>query len=759
MRASWFFDRGRAARRRHARNRNGRRLLSRPEALEARSLLSGLPGPIISEFLASNANGLRDADGDRSDWIELHNPTGSAVDLGGWSLTDDAGRPDTWQFPAVSLAPGEFLVVFASDKDRTEPGAELHTNFRLGADGEYLGLVRPDGTAADAFSPSYPGQEADRSFGVAFDPAGGTPILGSRVAFATPTPGAENVDRQPPGVVAPVVASVPRGFYDAPMWVALSTATEGAEIRFTLDGSEPTADHGFVYVAPLAVTHSTILRAAAFKDGDLSQPPGAWTYLYLDDVIRQSPRGETPAGWPATWGDHVVDYGMDPRIVNHRRFGGERLKAALRAIPTISVTTDLAHLFDPSTGIYANSPQEGREWERPASVELIHPDGSPGFQINAGIRIRGTSSGVLTNPKHSLRLFFRSEYGTPRLEYPLFGDEGPSSFARVDLRTDQSRSWAFKGERSSTFATEVFARDTMRALGQPYTRSRYYHLYLNGQYWGLYQSEERPDANFGATYFGGDPDDFDVIRPEHGFLVGATDGNLDAWQRLWQAATAPGGFASAEAYQRVQGRNPDGSRNPAYENLLDVDSLIDYMLTTIYIGNLDGPVSRFHGQYAVNNFYVIRDRAGDEGFQFIMRDAEFSLLNRNENAVGPFPIGSDFATFNPHFLHDQLLANPEYRQRFADRIQQQFSGNGVFTPRASVARFRARMNEIDQAILGESARWGDAQRPRAPLTYWDWRSATDRVLRGYFPARTQIVLNQFRAAGLLPRAMPPRFRG
>src|SRR5690606_29460738 len=93
--------------------------------------------------------------------------------------------------------------------------------------------------------------------------------------------------------------------------------------------------------------------------------PASWTYLFLDDVIRQSPGGQAPPGWPATWGAHVVDYGMDPRIVNHPRFGGARLKAALRAIPTISLSTDLANLFDPATGIYANSMQEGREWERP----------------------------------------------------------------------------------------------------------------------------------------------------------------------------------------------------------------------------------------------------------------------------------------------------------------------------------------------------------------------------------------------------------
>lgn len=719
--------------------------------------MSNLPGPVISEFLASNATGLRDQDGDRSDWIELRNQSDAAVDLGGWSLTDDATKPAKWRFPSVVVPPGGYVLVFASDKDRAVPGAELHTNFKLGADGEFLGLVRPDGVVADAIAPAYPPQAADVSYGIPSVAGGPGWDPASRRALAAATPGSLNSAAQA-GPVAPVDASVPRGFHGAPFAVDLGTPTQGAVIRYTLDGSTPTADHGFVYQGPIVVAQTTVLRAGAFKDGGASQP-GAWTYLFLDDVIRQSPDGRAPAGWPATWGDHVVDYGMDPRIVSHRRFGGERLKAGLRSIPSISLTTEPANLFDPATGIYANSTHEGGDWERPASVELINPDGSPGFQINAGIRIRGSSSSVSSNPKHSLRLYFRDDYGVPSLEYPLFGDEGPSSFVRMDLRTDQSFSWAFRGSRDATYVREVFARDTMRDLGQPYTRSRYYHLYINGQYWGLYQTEERPDANFGATYFGGDPDDYDVIRPETGQMIGATDGDLEAWHRLWEGATAPGGLASNEAYFRLQGRNADGSPNPAYENLLDVDNLIDYMLTIIYTGNFDGPVSRFDGRFAINNFYAIRNRDGGQGFQFIMRDAEFILFDRNENSNGPFPIGAEFATFNPAFLHQQLLANPLYRQQLSDRIGQVFSNFGVFGPRVAAARFLARVAQVDQAILGESARWGDAQRPAAPATHQDWSRAVDQVVRGYFPVRTRIVLNQFRNLGLLPGAGRPRFLG
>ena len=102
------------------------------------------------------------------------------------------------------------------------------------------------------------------------------------------------------GVVDPVRVSVPHGFYDAAFSLELSTTTAGAEIRYTLDGTEPTADHGLVYSGPLTIARTTILRAGAFKAGEVASPTIAQTYLFLDDVIRQAPDGQAPPGWPAS---------------------------------------------------------------------------------------------------------------------------------------------------------------------------------------------------------------------------------------------------------------------------------------------------------------------------------------------------------------------------------------------------------------------------------------------------------------------------
>lgn len=140
--------------------------------LQGRSLTNAESQPVItgggvriSEFMASNKSILTDDFGDTSDWIEIHNDTPVTVNLDGWFLTDKSSNLTKWRFPATNMPPGNFLLVFASGRDCRVPGSPLHTNFKLDAAGEYLALVRPDGTIATQFSPTFPPQVADVSFG------------------------------------------------------------------------------------------------------------------------------------------------------------------------------------------------------------------------------------------------------------------------------------------------------------------------------------------------------------------------------------------------------------------------------------------------------------------------------------------------------------------------------------------------------------------------------------------------------------------
>lgn len=195
---------------------------------------------VINEFVASNQSGLQDEDGDYSDWIELYNPTGASVNLAGWSLTDAADNPGKWVFPAVTLPANGYLVVFASDKNRTPPAGQLHTNFRLSASGEYLGLYdnSTPRQVVDEFSPQFPTQYSDISYGLYTTPD-------TYRYFSYPTPGAINDFASAYlGVVEDVTFQVPRGYYDNSFTVTLQSSTPGASIRYSRTGFAPSPTTG-----------------------------------------------------------------------------------------------------------------------------------------------------------------------------------------------------------------------------------------------------------------------------------------------------------------------------------------------------------------------------------------------------------------------------------------------------------------------------------------------------------------------------------
>ena len=751
------------------------------------SLWSGGPagaqtGPVISEFMAVNEKTLADEDRDFSDWIEIYNPTTQAVRLDGWHLTDDAGDLAKWTFPSgVVLAPKGFLVVYASGKDRRDPAHPLHTDFKLSGGGEYLALVAADGvTVVHDFSPGYPQQISDVSYGLIASGGAWIPEY-----FTQPTPGRANVAGAR-GRVEEVQFSPERGFYKDFLDIALSTQTSGAQIYYTLDGSQPSAAHGDLYTESIFLGWTSVVRAVAVKPGYLDSRVVTHTYIYTDDVAWQSPNGEPPGeGWPAgPVNGQRFEYGMDPAITGHATWGPQ-LAQALVSIPTLSIVTDLANLFDPRKGIYVNAGGHGEDWECPMSLELIYPsdpqgpgypdlvqvpdgrggmrwtlpaDMQGGFQINAGLRIRGGYSRSGDNPKHAFRAFFGGEYGDGELRYRLFGDEGVDRYDCVDIRTSQNYSWAFAHDPSNTLCRDVWARDSQGQMGQAYTRSRFCHVYLNGQYWGLYMTEERPEASYGASYTGGSKDDYDCIKvaPDGSYAIEATDGTMDAWKQLWALSML--GFNNSANFYQALGLGPDGTRNPQYPVLLDVDDLIGYMLMTFYDGDRDAPISNFLGNTRPNNWYGLYNRMGHEGFYFFVHDAEHILSRGLQDRTGPFPCGDQLLFSNPQWIHQQLMAHPDYRIRFADHAYQRLFNDGLLTPGKATSRFQARAAQIDMAIIAESARWGSAS-----LNKNTWQDAINNEVRNFFPSRTQTLIAELKQtrlqngslASLYPGIDPP----
>jgi hypothetical protein len=190
--------------------------------------------------------------------------------------------------------------------------------------------------------------------------------------------------------------------------------------------------------------------------------------------------------------------------------------------------------------------------------------------------------------------------------------------------------------------------------------------------------------------------------------------------------------------------NPDGTRNPNYPNLLDMDNLIDYMMVILYGGNLDAPITNFGSNQVQNNWFGTRPHDGSNGFRFFAHDSEHTILWFNpasNDRTGPWPNPATannpwpLEQSNPQYLWQQLggarndAGSSEFRLRVADHIRAQFFDNGPLTTTQVLARFDARKNELNQAVVGESARWGSSS-----LTKNTWLTAIGNA-RNYLLTR------------------------
>lgn len=235
---------------------------------------------VINEVQASNSDTILDEDGDASDWIELYNTGDNSVDLSGFGLTDNENNIFKWEFPPVILSSGEYLLIWASGKDRNDIAGELHTNFSINRDGEEIILSEPNGNRWDEVPPT----EIPNSISYGRFPDGDSPF----VFFETPTPGAPNNE---PGVSQNLSAPVfsHEGMqYSEPFELTLSSS-EGADIYYTLNGSEPSPENGILYTDPITMSGSYPIRARAFKENAIASETKTQIYNQLsDDVLNFS---------------------------------------------------------------------------------------------------------------------------------------------------------------------------------------------------------------------------------------------------------------------------------------------------------------------------------------------------------------------------------------------------------------------------------------------------------------------------------------
>jgi hypothetical protein len=725
-------------------------------SFEVAALPGAFTSPIISEFMGINNVTLADSDGGYPDWLELYNPTAGTVMLTGDYLTDSTKTLNKWQFPAATLAPNAFLIVFADSANDTDSTGAFHTNFNIGGSGGYLALVGSNGTTVlSAYN--YPQQVTDVSYGVGLmETSTGSGVISSfgGVGFLAPTPNAANGSVLATAIAAEPTFNYPDGFYNATISLTITSATPGASIYYTLDGTTPTTTNGTLYTGALTVSGETTIRAIAVAPESLPSPAAAASYIYLSQVLTQAANGQAPAGWPVDWGYSLVHYGMDPTVVDSSAYASE-ITQDLLDLPSVSLNMSLEDLFDPVTGIYSES-QLSQGEQRPASIELINPTGPVGFQADVGVSLKGDYSARAMNAKHGFDIHFSDQFGISELDYPVFGADAAQTFDEIQLRTDQENSWSFINPQNFLAVRDEFSSALLAATGQAAEHFKVCFLYIDGMFWGLYDIIEKPNDDFAASYYGGSASGYDVVKATFlgaasGNIFGdeAEDGTLNAWNQLFVDISTLDLTNNAN-YEMIQGNNPDGTRNSAYPDLLDVNNLVQYMLTEYYVGNNDAPFSVFVS--GPNNFYAIRPTDGSFGFRFVATDSEWTLINANDNSVN---IAYDNLTnsigMNPAYIFQYLEVNPSFRNLVAEVAQQDFLNGGPMSVSATTPMFNNLVAEVQGPIVGESARWGNELRPTEAYTRdTDWQALVNYMTSTYFPTRTQIVLNELEAVGLYP---------
>lgn len=473
------------------------------------------PPVVINEILPGNASTVLDPDFKNFvPWVELHNTGGATVQLAGYRLTDDLGAPTRWTIPSgVTIPAGGYLVLWLDGQSQGR-----HAPYTLGMSGE-LGLFMPDGTPVDTltFGPQRPDVSYGRNAGGDwryFDPA---------------TPGAVNGAGQADATqLAPPALNPPGGFYAAAQSVTIDAAP-GAVIRYTTNGSRPTADSP-VYSAPITVSGPTAVRARAFSADALPSPAATATYLV----------------------------GVDP------------------SVGVVSLVTDAAYFFDDYIGIYVDGKAGiagkncgkkvanwNQPWERPLSVEIYAAGGDLLLKQDGGVAIAGSCT--RKNPQKQLQLFARPSYGDDDFDAALFDDKPVDSFERIILRA------------AGQDAANTLLRD---ALGQQLVAGRMdvdrqaYRpavVFINGAFWGVYGVRERMDQYFVTSNYGLGLDEFDMIEKKQEVLAGS----VATWNTLYNYLST-NDPATPTVYNYLKSQ-------------IDIDEYINYQILEIYADNIDWP--------------------------------------------------------------------------------------------------------------------------------------------------------------------------
>ncbi len=675
------------------------------------ALLTGFVPPPGDEQDFSNPKSFED-------WVELRNLGGAPVNLGGWALTDDAASRAKWLFPAGTSIPANgYLLVMCDAREAANGVATyLHASFSLSSSGGYVGLYNGAGTLQSEVV-NMPDQDSFHSWGR--NPAGSADFG----YLETATPGAANSGnifsaqvKTPDFFKADGVTDFPGGFYVGAQTLVLACGTGAAQIRYTLDGADPTETTGTVYAGPITLTppadqkSALVIRTRAFKSGLVKS--NSKTHSYLLDL------NASLKGVPAL----ILSGNADRSI-----YAPHGVMAIVGGTYPASVWT-------------ANGPQSynlaigrGDSYERAIHAEWYYPDGRDGWREEVGLRI---ASSPYSRPflkldqtalspwlrdhtqKPSFNLYWRSDYGNATVKDPnLIPNSNVNDYARLRIR-------AGKNDIANPFIIDEAARRLYRDMGWVQPTGTINTLYMNGSFKGLYNTTERLRGPTFQLHYRTD-NEFDVR-----YIGEVVDGDAIFWNAMQAALNTLSASPTLANYQAVQ-------------NYLDVTNVADYFLHNIYVNNNDWPNNNWAAQHE-------RTAAGR------YRMAEWDV----EGAFGRFGQPVNYDTIDDKLLNTstecgdifkRLYQCPEFKLLMADRINRHLWNGGVLDDRGSSDHFQQTVNEL---VAQTQPLIVFIEGQALDLGWYNTHTNPTSGRRAYlFGSET----GNFRAKGLWPVTEPPTF--
>lgn len=568
---------------------------------------------LINEICASNSNTLADKHGNYGDWIEIFNYSQTeSVNLKGLGLSDNPEKPFKYVFRDVILGPGEYLVVFASDSSDGDD-EEIHTDFNLSADGEYVVITHSEFGTIDIIE--FPPLATDITYGRYANASDTFKPL-------TPTAGMSNdlaeIANNPNQVEAPVF-SHSSGFYNSNFNLTMSSSTPDVTIYYTISGYDPTID-SHIYNSSIEIND---------RSGDQNE------YSTIPDTSVYStyiPSQRTDKA--AVIRAIAVDAdGNISKISTATYFVGDNYAEKYKNFSVISVVSDPVNLYDYNTGIFvkgaiydqnkpnqgwgwpsqddgstpANYNQRGREWERTAFFDFFDSSHNLVISSDCGIRIHGGWSRAYL--QKSLRFIARKEYGQGKFKAELIpglvkesdGSTPITEFDKFIIRNGGNACDYVKFK--CAYIQKLLEDRSFDTQG-----SNPVVAYMDGEYWGLYMLREDYDDNYVEANYDVPKEEVIIIK-NNSIDEGDEQSDLILYNQLIDFALN-NDMTIAENYE-------------AMCSMIDIQSFADYYAAEIFIDNADWP----H-----NNYRIWRSRNVDPSnpyqdgkWRWMLYDTEMSM--------------------------------------------------------------------------------------------------------------------------------------